>query len=79
MSPPSAGLDPPGRRSRATSTRISQVPRSRHTAAVMGVVVAAARTHPRRISHQSLAGASRLVDTEVRARTGRKMRGIYAG
>lgn len=48
MSPPSAGLDPPGRRSRATSTRISQVPRSRHTAAVMGVGVAAARTHPER-------------------------------
>jgi|HubBroStandDraft_6_1064221.scaffolds.fasta_scaffold4083820_1 hypothetical protein len=44
-----------------------------------GVVVAAARTHPRRICHQSLTGASRLVDTEVRARTGRKMRGIYAG
>jgi len=36
MNPPSAGLDPPGRRSRATPTRISRVPRSGHMAAAMG-------------------------------------------
>jgi len=29
MNPPSAGLDPPGRRSRATPTRISRVPHGR--------------------------------------------------
>jgi hypothetical protein len=44
MDPPSAGLDPPGRRSRATPTRIPQVPRSRHAAAFMGLLAAAART-----------------------------------
>ena len=66
MNPPSAGLDLPGRRSRATPTRISRVPLRGHTAA-MGVVVVAART-PHGASHQSLASFSGFATPEADGR-----------